>query len=217
MYLTNHYVGLHTMVVNVALAVAGLAAASLLNLPPAYHGYALLLWLMFVASLLAIAVAYAGTVTGAPVLPPKLPSMPDLILPLALALSELFLLGVLAHQFVSFDSPRSVVIGWSVGLAIFAVLAAASVARAEYLVRKSEYGHDIADVVRAYRSNLRTDVAAALLVGVVAVLSAVYHWLGSGKPSWLSYLFVALVAAAFLGGFYSHAKSRELIHRAMDE
>lgn len=91
-YMTDHYVGLHNMVVSVALAVAGVAAASLLGLPPAFRAFTPLLWMMLGASLLGIAVAYAGTVTGAPFLPARLPAMPDLLLPLLLAVTEFFLL-----------------------------------------------------------------------------------------------------------------------------
>ena len=38
MYLADHYVGLHNIVVSIALAVAGLAVASMLGLTDSYHG-----------------------------------------------------------------------------------------------------------------------------------------------------------------------------------
>jgi hypothetical protein len=57
-----------------AVAVAGVAAANLLGLTESSSRYVPLLWLMLVTSLLATAIAYSGTVTGAPVLPPRLPA-----------------------------------------------------------------------------------------------------------------------------------------------
>lgn len=81
------------MVVSVALAVAGMAAASLLGLPPTFNAFASLLWMMLVSSMLAVAVAFADTVTGASFLPARIPAPPDLILPLMLAVTEFLYLA----------------------------------------------------------------------------------------------------------------------------
>jgi hypothetical protein len=54
-YFFNHYVGLHSTVVSVEMAVAGLAAASLLGTSKIYHGDYVLLWLLWLASVLCCA------------------------------------------------------------------------------------------------------------------------------------------------------------------
>lgn len=64
-YLMNHQIGLHTTVVGIALAVGGLALASLLGTSRLYHDEYALLWLLWLASMLSCIVVYNGVVTAA--------------------------------------------------------------------------------------------------------------------------------------------------------
>lgn len=217
MYLANHYVGLHNIVVSMALAVAGVAAASMLGLPESYRGYVPLMWMMLVASLLAIAVAYAGTVTGAPVLPPRLPAMLDLILPLLLGLAEFFLFGILAQKVTTLNSPQAVTEAWFVASAVFGASAALSVARARSIIARGHYDSDICPVVDAYVRRLRGDVIAASIIAVLGVGSAIYQRVDHGQVSWISYTAVSLMMAFFCGGFYSHARTRLSFQVAMTQ
>lgn len=209
MYLTDHYVGLHNMVVSIALAVAGIAVASMWGLPSSYHDYVALLWLMLFASLLATTVAYAGTVTGAPILPPRLPAMLDLILPLLLGLSEFFLFGVLAHQVAALTNPGAVITAWFVASSTFGLLAGASVARARSIVRAGNYdGAELNKVVTSYVRRLRSDVFAAAGSGMISVTAAFYEWANSGRVSGVSYAAVSVLIVTYFGGFASHTRAR---------
>lgn len=215
MYLADHYVGLHNIVVSIALAVAGVAVASMLGLPISYGSYVVLLWLMLAASLLAITVAYAGTVTGAPVLPPRLPAMLDLVLPLLLGLSEFFLFGILAHQVTALTSPQAVTTAWFFASGAFGFLAAASVARARGIIQRGNYDADLVTVVEAYVRRLRADALAATGVGVLGIAAALYERANHGLVSWLSYAAVGTMIVLFGGGFASHSRTRLSFHTMM--
>jgi hypothetical protein len=73
-YFLNHYVGLHSTVVSIAMAVAGLAAASLLGTSKIYHGNYALLWLLFLTSVLCCTVVYMGVISSVIVIPASMPS-----------------------------------------------------------------------------------------------------------------------------------------------
>lgn len=214
-YLTDHYVGLHNMVVSVALAVAGVAAASLLGLPSPFHAFAVLLWMMLGTSLLAIAVAYAGTVTGAPFLPARLPAMPDLMLPLLLAVTEFFLFGVLAHQVSAVASPQATVTSWYVVSSCFGVFAALSILRARSVINGGWYSDELRSTVVWYSRRLSRDAAAALSTAVVSILPIVFLSAARSVPATLDYIVVSVLAGQYCLGFGSHSSTRKGLMRAL--
>jgi hypothetical protein len=215
MYLANHYVGLHNVVVGLALAVAGVAAANLLGLTESTSRYVPLQWMMLVTSLLATAVAYAGTVTGAPVLPPRLPAMLDLVLPMLLGLTEFFLFGVLARQVAVLTDPSVVAEGWFVALAAFGVAAALSIARARSVIKAGVYHADIRAVVTKYVDRMRVDIGAASLLGLLGVAAVVCQRLNHGRIGWFSYAFIGAMILFLCGGFHSQARTRKQFEAAI--
>jgi hypothetical protein len=214
-YLTNHYVGLHNMVVSVALAVAGVAAASLLGLPPAFHGFAPLMWMMLISSMLAITVAYAGTVTGAPFLPARIPALPDLILPLLLAVTEFFLFGVLAHQVNALNTPQTTVKAWYLTSAGFGLFASLSVARARGVIKTGRYSSDLNSAIRGYTRRLVVDLIAAAVTAMVSLLPVVLLPANRDQPAVLDYIVVSVLAAMYCAGFVSHGRARKLLMNAL--
>lgn len=214
-YLANHYVGLHNMVVSVALAVAGVAAASLVGLPAAFRAYAPLLWIMLAVSLLAVTVAYAGTVTGAPFLPARLPAMPDLALPLLLALNEFFLFGVLAHQVSALSGPQAIVRAWFIASASFGVFASLSIWRARSVVKSGQYSEDIVTTRDWYVRRLTSDTVAALSTTVVSLVPVFLHSASQDEPSPIQYVMVGVLALQYCGGFVSHSSTRKHLMAAI--
>lgn len=217
MYLTNHYVTLHNTLVSVALAISGLAAASLIGLPESYRNYVPILWLMLVTSLLGIAVAYAGTITGSPILPPRVPAMLDLILPLFLGLTEFFLFGILARQVTAINSPQKMTEAWFISSAVFSMAAALSIARARSLIIGGSYDPGISPVVDAYVRRLRGDTISASALALVGTSAAIYQQVNHGIISWFSYVGVGLILAGLCGGFHSQARTRISFHAAISE
>lgn len=214
-YLANHYVGLHNMAVSVALAVAGVAAASLLGLPPAFHAFATLLWMMLATSMLAITVAYAGTVTGAPFLPARLPALPDLILPLSLAVTEFFLFAVLAHQVNALNTPQTTVVAWYVTSAGFGMFASLSVARARSVIRNGRYSNDLHTAIGWYTRRLAFDMTAAAATALISLVPVLVLRLDRGKPTAVDYIIVSALAVMYCAGFTSHATTRRHLMTAL--
>jgi hypothetical protein len=214
-YLTNHYVNLHNMVVSVALAVAGVAAASLLGLPPTFHAFAPLLWMMLASSMLAVAVAYAGTATGASILPARIPALSDLVLPLMLAVTEFFLFGVLAHQVNTVNSPQATIEAWYLASVGFGVFSSLSVARARGIVRRGRYSTDLTDTIRQYTRRLFLDATAAAVTAVISLLPIVLLLRDRDRPTVLDYVVVSALALSYCAGFVSHGKARTLLMNAL--
>lgn len=216
MYLANHYIGFHNMAVSVGLAVAGIAVASMLDLPESYQPHALLLWLMLLASFLGVAVAYSGTITGAPLLPPAVPLAPDLLLPLCVALSEFFLLGVLAHQVVGLASPDAVVSAWFCACTAYALSTSLSVARARQLIargiRVGVYAPDVAPLASKLVKRLGLDVLATIALITTSAGGALYRIVATDYFGWPDYTFVVLLTVLIAAGFRSHASwSKEFL------
>lgn len=214
-YMTDHYVGLHNMVVSVALAVAGVAAASLLGLPPTFRAFTPLLWMMLGVSLLGIAVAYAGTVTGAPFLPARLPAMPDLLLPLLLAVTEFFLFGVLAHQVSTVTSPQATITAWYVVSAAFGIFASLSVVRARSVIKGGRYSNDLRSTIDWYVRRLAFDAGAASSTAVVSLLPVVSLPASRGGPTVADYIVLLILAVQYCSGFISHSTTRKRLMLAL--
>src|SRR5947207_1844253 len=175
-YLAEHYVGVHVTAVNIALGMAGLAAASLLTPPkPQFEQYQQLFWLLWAASLVATGVAYGGTMSGAILLPARMPAIADLLLPLLLSVSEFLLFGALAYQITGFTQPDQVLIVWWFALGAFGAIAFGSVWRVHYLVRRGVYSYELQETIRWYRRRLESDMAGAGLTSVAAILVAIYY------------------------------------------
>ena len=168
-YMTNHYLDLHVAVLSVTLAVAGAVAASLLS-NHSLGSYRPVFNMLWMASLLATLVAYAGTVTGAIALPPRVPSMWDLIPPVLISVSESLLFAVLAPQLAGAHPPRKILLAWFLCLAAFATFAASAIARARHLCQPANFADDLKPAVAAYRKILRSDILGASTTAVVGAV-----------------------------------------------
>jgi hypothetical protein len=174
-YLTDHYLATHSTAVNIALGVAGISAASLLVPSAELRAYQSLFWLLWLISLLVTATAYAAAITGAIVLPLRLPAVVDLMLPLLLSMSEFLLFGVLASQVTGFSSARAILAGWWLTLAVYSVVALLQVWRAHYLITQTTYSVELQPIIDRYLKRQRVDMA--LLAGAIlfSLGGAVYH------------------------------------------
>jgi hypothetical protein len=181
-YLGSHYLGLHITVVSVVLAVAGVAAANLITRPMGADHQLLVLWLLWVGSLAATAVAYGGTMVGAFALPASIPFISDLLLPLFLGIAEFLLFAILIPQ-VTAARLSSLVNMWLALMAVFAAFAELSILRARHHyaagIRDDAYSDDIVTIIKQYLQCLLRDSIGAGIVMVSAATGAALRFSGN--------------------------------------
>jgi hypothetical protein len=209
-YLANHYLGLHVTVVSVALGVAGLAAAGLLAGMKDPSGLAWLYWLLWFTSLLAVATAYAGTMTGAVALPSRVPTLSDLATPLLMAVVEVLMFGVLVAQIAGFDAPRVVLIAWFFLTALFGILAVVAIARARNLFRPDAYAPDLLGSVVAYRKRLVGDIIGAGLLSLVATVGGLVQLLRAEASVTVAFFFAGVLATGLGAALVGHNQTSKL-------
>lgn len=199
-YLASHYLVLQITVVSVALAIAGLSMASIIARPMA-AGDALV-WLLWLASLLATAVAYAGPMTGAFALPPSIPTIPDLLLPLAIGITEFLLFAVLIPQLTPSGRLQDVTSNWLWITSAFGVIAFLVTLRARYLLldalRRGVYANDIKESIERAAKRLTNSLWGPAAHAFIAALGALLRMNGLTER-WLAYLLVVLITV-LLGG-----------------
>jgi hypothetical protein len=215
-YLIDHYLSLHVTIVSVTLAVAGIGAAALLA-PSAQHGkYQLLLWAMWGASLLAAADAYAGPMTGAILLPPRIPNAVDLALPLLLGVCEFVMFAVLGSQGIGAIPVNTILIGWWFAFAAFAVIAAGSVARAIQIVSGAAYEDRLKEPIRRYREAEVRDLIAASLAACISIAAGTLHVTDDKLSLTQNYALTGLAGLMLVGGFVDHRLAAKAVRAAIE-
>ncbi|MER7839749.1 hypothetical protein ABTY98_28650 [Streptomyces sp. NPDC096040] len=211
-HLTNHYMQLHGTLVSIALGAAAFAASSLATATPGQADSRGILWVMWVGGLLAIAVVYAGTVTGAFTLPAGIPSLWDLVFPLLISLAQFMVFGVLTRTVAPFTNPDKIVQWWFFGMAGVGGFAAIAIMRARHLVKGSSYETDLGRAISYYKERLKSDAMGASLLALISslagslVASGVIHL----TSAW-TYVFVsAAVAVLAIGVWMHHITGRKL-------
>ncbi|MFI5728531.1 hypothetical protein ACIA49_00305 [Kribbella sp. NPDC051587] len=216
-YLTAHYLDLHVTVVSVALGVGGLSAAGLLASTDSLHGWAYAHWTMWLASLLAVATVYAGTMTGAIGLPARIPTVSDLLIPTLLAVVEVLMFGVLVSQIIGFDSRRSVVVVWFFLLGIFGLMAATAVLRASRYFVSGAYAADIRQTVDAYRVRMKRDAVSAGALAVLGIAGGLANLLSTDGLVMTSSVLATVVTCGFVVALVGHNQSAQLWRRGLSD
>jgi hypothetical protein len=171
-YLVTHYLGLHITLVSVALAVAGVTAGTLLSRHVRSPLDLAVLWVMWLGSAAAMAVAYGGPMVGAFALPSSIPGIGDLVIPLLIGIVEILLFTILA----TLHSITYALNAWLILVALFAGLAGIGVlvAMSHYQngILKEIYSTDLASFIKTYKRFLRRDATEAAIAAVIAALGA---------------------------------------------
>jgi hypothetical protein len=214
-YLTDHYLSVHVTIVSVTLAVAGLDAAALIAPSLPLGRYQLLLWAVWGTGLLAVADAYAGPMTGAIILPPRIPEAVDLFLPLLLGVSEFVMFSILGSPAIVHVSMGTVLAGWWFAFAAFALVATASIARAVQIVNGSTYEDRLNQPISVYLAAERRDciaASAAVLISITAGVLHIHRTLSLRE----NYALTALAVLMLLGGFINHRLAAKALRGAID-
>jgi hypothetical protein len=207
-YLQTHYLGLHVTIVSVALATAGLTAGSLLGRDLTSGVDLLQLWLLWAASLLATAAAYAGPMVGVFAVRASVPVITDLLLPLALGVIEFLLYAVLAPQVTGIINLDSVIDVWFIVMALFAAAAVASVQQARHYYDKDAYTEDLV-VIECYLWRLRAEQVGAGTLFVIASVGAGLRLAGLNWM-WLSLVSSSAIIVVLLLGLVAHHKTAKM-------
>jgi hypothetical protein len=215
-YLANNYLALHNTIVSVTLAVAGLAAGNLIALPDEFGGYGVILVLLWITSLVATLVAFAGAATGAGALPPRVPSVVDLLAPLLLGVSECLMFGVLARQAQSLVTPQAIVHAWYYALGGFGFFAMLGVLRARQIINGTTYEAGVDVTMRSYARGLSGDAAGAFCVFLVGIVGGVWCSAGGiGIYPMGHFILIGVAVVALLGGIRSHAVAQRRFQDAI--
>ncbi|HEV3172941.1 MAG TPA: hypothetical protein VGZ32_21525 [Actinocrinis sp.] len=210
-YLIDHYLSVGVTVVSVTLAVAGIDAAALLT-SSALGRYQLLFWVLWGASLLGAAVAYAGPMTGAIILPPRIPGAVDLVVPLLLGVSEFVMFSVLGSQAIWHVSASTILAGWWFAFAAFDLIAAGGTARAIQIISGGRYEARLDQAVRDYLAVMGRDVFAASFTGCIALTVGVLHVAGDTLSLIWNYAVAGVAVVLLISGFISQRYSARNLH-----
>jgi hypothetical protein len=221
----GHYLDLHITVVSVALALAGGAAASLIARHSISAADLSLLWLLWLGSVLATAVAYAGTMVGAFALPSGIPDISDLVLPLLMCVTEFLLFAVLIRQVTSFASLSDLVDTWLVLMAAFGAVAVLSITKARRHftavagsatsyrtvapTRSSPYSQTAASLIRQYTIYLDRDRIGATATCAASAIGVIVRFAGATAEP-VAYIFALLVIALLAVGLHGHGQTARM-------
>jgi hypothetical protein len=211
-YGVDHYTILHNTVAGVALAVAGLSAASLAGAHAIYGNSWPLSWMMWFASFLLCTVIFAGAMSGSIAMPPLVPSVPDLVVPLLLGIGEFVLFSVLAHQVSGLNTPSSMAVGWFVTLTVVCVLAVVAVSQAIRFFGRGLFAENLALIDRYRSKRLPSDRRGASVIAVVGAAGAAAS---AAKIPSLEYAAAAIIILGLLMALLGHAQSSALLQKAI--
>jgi hypothetical protein len=170
-----------------------------------------LLWLLWLGSVLATAVAYAGTMVGAFALPSGIPDIWDLALPLLMCIVEFLLFAVLIRQVTSFASLNSLVSTWLGPMALFGAVALLSITRAprHFTGAARAVGEDAAVAIERYTKYLDRDRLGASATCAVSTIATIVR-LAGGTAVPMAYLFAAAVILLLGAGVNGHGQTARM-------
>ena len=175
----------------------------------------LILRLLWLVSFLAVLVAYTGAATGAVALPPRVPSLPDLLAPLLIAITEFLMFGVLARQAPGLDTGGAIIAAWYFAYSTFALFAAMSVWRAKYLTQTADYESGLKNVIRAYTTRLRRDAILATTGSISGIAGGILHLKLNVVAQPLDFGLIAFITFGIIGGLSSHTVTSKQFRQAL--
>jgi hypothetical protein len=214
-YYLDQQVGIYSIVLSVALGVAGFAAASLIHVPKADRPYDILLWALWLTSLFAVAIVYSGMNANSYALPNRTPDLLDILLPFAMALMEFMLFALLTSPLIDQASARVIIVAWFVSFGLFGCLAGTVILRVRWLFQHSLYDsalqEPVGHVVRKMYEDFR-GAGMCALTGFTA--AAIFEWIHA-VPLDMAYIPVVFVITGFITGFQSHREQRSALENVL--
>ena len=214
-YYMDQQVGVYSIVLSIALGVAGLAAASLLYTSSADRSYHALFWVLWFISLLAVAIVYSGMNANVYALPNRTPDIMDMFFPFAMALMEFMLFALLTRPLAGQASPRSVVAAWFGCFGLFSCLACTVILRIRWLFQHALYESTLQAPVDRVIQKLHEEFRGAGLCALISIAAAaLFEWLHA-LPLGIAYILTVPIIIGFMMGFYSHHEQRKILDMAL--
>ncbi|MGW4213821.1 hypothetical protein ACWEIJ_37960 [Lentzea sp. NPDC004789] len=214
-YLLDHYMNLHAALISVAVAVAGLAVASIFSctgIPDAP-----LRWGMVAVTLLVTANVYLGLLVGGLLLPHGEPTVWDFLFPLLVGVSEFVTFGLLVVDQQSCAERSSAPLGkWLFSVAATCSLAVFAIHRANRHIDPSKrYSADVRPIAAAYKSRLRRDRMGASAVAVGASASGVLAVFCGWNSTVFRVAVLAGLATLLTIGVVVHQQTANKVHKSL--
>jgi hypothetical protein len=206
----SHYLDLYNVMKGVTLAVAGL---SLLEIVVRHSAMGrLLLWLVAFAGAV---LTYYGVIAGAALLNHR-PSLPDILFPMLLSVSELMLIY---QPGVGLDDPHPEWIprDWFVLLAVWSLLCGCVIVFVSRGLRLGKYSSALKPVASMYVNRLRIDSWSAFSCGALSLAIFVAWRLHLLSDSRCVEGGTAVAALGFIfGGLYSQREASRAIDKQLE-
>ncbi len=202
----SHYAGLYNVMKGVTLGSIGIGlGAFIVNSVPAGR------LALFAIAFLAVVISYNGASVGQTVvhLPP---SLLDVVLPMALTVAELAIIGIPGLD----PSPSLIPDIWLFAFATWHFLAAAVVFSIAYRLDAAHYAPSIWPAVERYCDRMYFDAKAATAGGIGTVAYWVLRETGVVPATDASgYVFLALIACSFVAALNHHGVTRRELRRGL--
>jgi hypothetical protein len=214
-YYMDQQVGIYSIVLSIALGVAGFAAASIIHVPRADRPYHALLWVLWLTSLVAVAIVYSGMNANVYALPNRTPDLFDMLLPFAMALMEFILFAVLTSPLPKQASPRVIVAVWFASFGLFGCVACTVILRVRWLFQHALYDSALQESVNHVIKKMYEDFRGAgsgALTGIAA--ATILEWVHA-VPLDIAYIPAAFIIVGFFMGFRSHMEQRSVLEHVL--
>jgi len=211
-YFMDQQIGLHGTIVSIALGVAGLAAASLFQVRALDRPYHLLLWLLWSTSLAAVGVVYSGMTVSVYVLPSTIPTVADMFMPFAVALTEFMLFAVLTTPLTAQLAPRSLIAVWFGCLSLFGCFTSIIIQRVRWLFEHTKYEPEaVQRAVYAVAALMRRDLQGASGTAFISAGGALTIGVFRAAPIDLAYFLAILMSGGMAYGVYNQRHQAQLL------
>lgn len=200
---TTHYAGLYNVMKGVTLAAVGFSLVNIVgnSLPPERG-------LLLLVALISVLISYNGEAIGQAIMH-LYPTTLDVILPMILTVSLVFLVGIPGAGEELGVAP----VAWFAAFGVWSVVAASLILWVVSRLDSDLYSPELNRTVQQYKRRMRVDAICASTVGVVSLVFFVIrrsHLPEMGVPE---QIFLAFVGFGLVGGLCHHEATRTELKR----
>jgi hypothetical protein len=200
---TTHYGGLYNVMKGVTLAAVGLSLVNIVGSSlPSERG------LLLLVALISVLISYNGEAIGQAIMHLH-PTTIDVILPMALTVSLVFLVGLPGASEDLGDMPAA----WFAAFGAWSLIAASLILSVASRLDTDLYAPELCRTVQQYRRRMLFDAICATTVGVVSLGFFVIRCPQLPEMGAPEQIFLAFVGIGLVGGLCHHEATRRELRR----